>query len=601
MKRLAPLLVICACADPAVLDVVVKIEETGLDSLLLKVTKNPDDGPVIFDCRMPLDAPAEGSCPSDEGEGRWSDPQRLEVLLYGKPDTAIAIELEGFRSGRSVTATRAVTLLPPIEGERRTLPLALLGLTRERFRCSVTIDPPATPLEAPLTPEQQTSLTLLSHTRLGRAPKVLVSARGRLAWLDYTRAAPGCTLNLNFVETIASRPITASGVWCHLTPGSLVAGPSQFGSVEPLIAGVCANGNDIRLKAAIPDGRASWQIYTHTFARGRRHFSSPTLANVIGDGRREIIFLARKGEVNNGPVELVIWSPGEGGTATVSVALPNVRFDQTIPAPIVLPIESAYDRVVVAGGRGNFGVVQDLQFLPLGAEPGRSARAPSVRFDPTRRLVELFYASPASVLRHQFTLGGRVETSELLPLSAAANNLDIRLALGSVDDDDEPEVGVGQAGFVELYPFGSPFNPTLIDLWRGSTAGEQFLLLANLDRQAGAEVVSFGAESSKIHAVDAAGQVLDGWPLQITGDDGRRHVLLADLDPVQEVRALRDLEVVTLSSAGLVEVITLGPGSYDAGQTPWPLPTRDGLGRSVYLGPEDPHDMSALTARASTQ
>lgn len=594
MKCTWPLgLLFVACADPAVLDVVVAIEEKGLDSLVLKVTKNPDDGPVVFDCRMPLDGPAEGTCPSEEGEGRWIDPERLEVLLYGKPNTTIAIELEGFRSDRSVTATRAVALLPPSEGERRTLSLSLLGLTRERFRCSTIVDPPERPLEAPLAPEQQTSLTLLSRTTDVRVPVVVVSARGRLAFVRREPDELGCTLSL--ADFPASAALNDPGsTWCHLTPGSLVAGPANVAGAGTLIAGVCANGNEIRLKAAFQFSGSS-AIRTLTFTRGRRHFSPPTLANVVGDGRREVVFFARQGEINNGPVELVIWSPIERtATATLTVPLDNVRFDQTIPAPIILPIESGYDRLVVAGGRGGFGVVQDLQYLTLGTEPGRSSRSPSVRFDPTRRLVELFYASPAAILRHQFILGGRVETAEQLPLSAAANNLDIRLALGSVDNDEEPEVGVGQAGFVELYPFGGPLSPTLIDLWRGSTAGEQYLLLANLDRQAGAEVVSFGAESSKIHAVDAGGQVLDGWPLQITGDDGRRHVLLADLDPVQEARALRDLEVVTLSSAGLVEVITLGPGSYDASQTPWPLPSRDGLGRSVYLGARDPPRHVAL-------
>jgi hypothetical protein len=116
-------------------------------------------------------------------------------------------------------------------------------------------------------------------------------------------------------------------------------------------------------------------------------------------------------------------------------------------------------------------------------------------------------------------------------------------------------------------------------------------LLANLDRLSGAELISVGLGSSLVQASDAGGRALDGWPLSLGGQGGRRHVVISELDGARDPAdpaALRDAEIVALSSDGIFETITLGPGSYDSAHVPWPAPNRGSLGPTAYLSDADP-------------
>lgn len=585
-----------ACADPAILDLVVQVEEQGLDTLLLKVKRGEPPGALVYDCQLPFDTAATGTCPSEDGAGRWEEPGRLEVLLYGKPGTPLEVELEGLRDGRSATATSAISALPEVEGERRTLSLSLLGLTRERFRCGIQLEPlPGG--EEPGQPEQQTALSVLPATSDSATPVVVVSARGRLALLRRQRIDPTCTLDLAYFDAAAA---TAS--WCYVSPDTLVTGPAQAAGAGLLVAATCAT-TPLRIVAAFRLPGAAGQR-SLLIRRARRHLSPPVLANVADDARQEVVFYVRNGDTNDAPVQLIYWSPVDRGsgvvTTTTAINLPGVRFDGTMPAPLVLTEAGGHDRILVAGGTRSFGIVEGLQFRSLGTEQ-RHLRAPSARYDRDQRSFQLYAVDATAAHRRSYSPNGSEIEQQLPLLQPVTSNLEVRLALGSVVGDPEPELVLGQAGLVHVYDLAGAAVHGPFDVWGGTILSEQGVLLANLDRSPGAEIVTFAPAASKIYAIDGAGRALEGWPLEISGNDGRRHVLLTDLDPVRDERALRDVEVVTLSSGGLVEVITLGPGSYDPNETPWPLPARDGLGRGTYTSPADPNLTGVTLRQPSTQ
>jgi hypothetical protein len=111
--------------------------------------------------------------------------------------------------------------------------------------------------------------------------------------------------------------------------------------------------------------------------------------------------------------------------------------------------------------------------------------------------------------------------------------------------------------------------------------------LANIDGQPGAEVVSFSSDASRVVAMDVQGRPLDGWPISASVLDAKLRMLVADLEG--NLSFDRDLELVLLTKRR-VEVVGLGPGSYDQRSTPWPLVHHDPAARGTHPFPRADQD-----------
>jgi hypothetical protein len=608
VRRAAPILglLAAACTAPAALEVQVRVEEPNLEAITVSVTR--DDAPVI-QCRLPAAGPGEGLCPFEAGAGRWEEPGKLAFILYGDPERGAEVSLEGSRGGLSVTATRAQVRLPSEAGERRVVELALVGRTRPRLACRLDLAPGLPPAERSQEETDQSGLVALRAASSARpiavAPlQLLVSARNLLAVVLFAKGGEaGCTLTpvpLVDTELLATRQPASDDPrrWCNVRHGALGARAGAGGRTT-FFAGLCANGA-ARLKLGAAAGRVVRVRERALEGLAARH-SDPIFADTDGDGTPEALVVSRRADDS---FELLrVWLDA-GGLQEATYPMPALAPPPTVGpayAPLAVAGPDGRDTVVIAGYRGASYVLEQGRLQELAARP--SVRAPALAgLSAAPRRVGLVTVGPtaeapvgpARAGYAVMVLSGRTwslaESRDAALDEAVAPAAETRVVLGHLGMQADLQAVVFQAGRAHVATLGDPITTTALDVWGGNLTGGQRALLANLDGLPGSELLSYGADQNDVSAVRAEGGVLEGWEgFEFAGAGGLRHVLVTDLDGLVagDEAGLRDAEVVSLADQ-VLEVVTLGPGSYALDDAEWPAAAHDAAGSGAWMGTRDP-------------
>jgi hypothetical protein len=328
--------------------------------------------------------------------------------------------------------------------------------------------------------------------------------------------------------------------------------------------------------------------------------SRPVLADLNGDGSGEIVVLTA-----TSGLALIRWIPGAMPPVRnrVSLAPALSPYNGGTPVtngPIVVPVRvrsSVQDALIVAGYPGGIAVVagNPPQVRLMHVEPripAMSAAASIVeQSDTTRVVVATLYGDRSMTFTTLQSSNGAWTvvdsyTHETPMDVELAVTRDVRIAFGDIDGNDGPEAVIVHNGLAIIYPLDRNATPFVLDVWKGSIDGVQYALLANVDGKPGAEIIAFDPRSPFLHGIDREGRTLDGWDPSVQAlDGGQLRVLVTDLDPRTSGSAVGDLEIVTLSNQRL-EVLVLGPGSYDLRATPWPQSYRDSRATSAH-GPSE--------------
>ena len=575
-----------ACADPAALEVIVDVNAQQLDALNLVVRKGGPDGDAFIDCRVPFQGSVESACGFEGGSGRWLDPNRVSFVLFGEPDVPLDIEIEGDRDGRVVTTTRAASRLPPRAAERATLRLALFGRTAVRLRCAVQIEPPPGEIEPSLDSESQTALTLANLTG-SPGLEVLLSVDGELVVVEYVPQGGACDLRPRTLRDPAedrNAPYDPDR-WCRVLPGSLVVG--SLDSQTRVAASLCSQAppGRARLKVAVLSAEGI-DIRTVTINAPLSRVSMPTVVDFDGDGAVEVVMLVQSSGAFPAEVQVARYDPVTDQTTAQGIgAYDTLARGRTALPPIVFAGDGG-DALFVVGYPGPIGVYDGMRFAQLAGNGVRGTRAPLV-VDGTDAVVVQEVRGPlvvASRLVPTFDRQGwrPVATATAALPEVPADEL-VRLSAGLTKDGTAVTAFVHD-GFVYGWLLAAEPAPLLVETL-GPEIGSQPLLHVNLDGQPGTELVSYAEDSNVIRAVDQQGQVLTGWPLMLSGDSGVRRVIVSDLEvaPPRDDRVLRTAEVIGLTYRQL-EILSLGAGSYDQSQWPWPSTEGGARGRMSSTG-----------------
>lgn len=599
MKRACIVLLIASCADPAALEVRVTIRDQDLEKVELEVAKGDamKRSPFVS-CTAPFDGPLEGTCPFEDGEGRWTDPDRLSLLVYGEPDTPIAIAVDGFRSGRSVTATQAFTALPPTEGERRAIDIALLSRTSERSRCDVEVPSGGLPVPAP---PDSNALGVFDLFGTAIAREIVVSANGNLAYGALVRGDETCEVQLFAYAGTDQCSGQVPFRWCHVRSGAMAVGPRAADAARPMVGALCES--PAQLVAAFTTPRCAL-VRANRIPAGFEvaDISDPVVVDADDDGDLEVVYTAvdRRG-LGAGmpaPMSLLIFHPDRGSDSAVQVVPLTNTLGYEAMSPLAFRTRDG-TVLIVAAATPAFGVfVRGSYFEAPGPAAAVLMRAPAmvagveepgiVRVTQDEvQFVDVHVAGRgawASTVRFAYDLSG-LDT----PLTA---DRDVRVAVGRLASDGAPFAVIVDDGMAHRFELASGGAAVSRPLWGdGVASGAQYALLASLDGAPGFEIFSHSKYGPQLAAATTDGFALEGWPIDLLSQTGRRHVVITDLDgPVDglaESIALRDIELVTLSDDRL-SVISLGPGSYDPRATPWPSANRDPLGSGTYVSDVDP-------------
>ena len=582
-----------ACAEPAALDVVVDVNASSLEDIRLLVRQGGLDGEAFVDCRLPNGAAAAGACGLEGGTGGWTEPERLSFVLFGDPGTAVGIELDGFRDGRSVTATRAEARLPARDAERRTLPLALFDRTEERYRCAVDLAPAPGALETSAEAADQTALAIADVVPTTPGLEPLLAVDGDLIAAVFSRGDDACslrTLVLRDPEADISDPFDDDR-WCLVQPGSLAVGASDIDGAR-VLASLCARSvsGGARLKVAMLAGVAI-DVRTIDLGVPLTQVSMPALADLDGDGALEVHTLVQEAvDGGGGTVRVLSAEPRTGRSAVSTIGVFGaIAVGQPALPPMVVDGPGGGQRLLIAGYAGPVGVFDGADFQRLVSAGTRGSRGPVVlqAADSEALLQEVRGRTIVSTLIMPGAGGGFVAsvTGTAAVPQPILPEPSVRLSVG-VSDDLRAVISLLHDGTA----LGWTLQPTIAIRERtgaGPPGSEALLLHVNLDGEPGTEWVTYARDSSTVRAIDAAGRPLVGWPLTLTGESGTRRVALTDLEALTrpDSRALRSAEVVALTYRRF-EVITLGAGSYDQAQ--WPWPSVDGGGRSGWSAATDP-------------
>lgn len=594
-------LALSCCADPAALEVRVTIRDQDLEQMYLEVAKGDAMKQSAFvSCTIPFDGALSGTCPFEAGDGRWTDPDRLSFVVYGEPETPVTVAIDGFRTGRSVTATQAFTALPAAEGERRVLDLALLSRTSERSRCEVEV--PVGDVGVPAPPDTNALAVFdLYGSRVER--EVIVSANGNLAHAGLLRGDDTCEVRLQPLAEMRQCVGDSTFKWCHVRSGAMAVGPSGADVARAVVGALCEA--PFQLIAAFPVGRCGRVRSVRAPARfGVDDISDPVVIDLDGDANPEIIYAAldRTGVPvgDEAPVTLLVFHPERTTNPLEEIDLVNTS--ATVPlAPLAFAAQDGAVLVVPAA-TPPFGIYIRGDYFPApGAPRGALMRAPAalasveepgvVRV--TADAVELIGLEPAGRGWRSWVRHGHSLRDVSPPLT---QDLDVRVAVGRVDPDDPPYAVIVDDGVAHRFSLTGGGVSVSRPLWgEGVASGAQYALLGNVDGAPGLEIVSHSTYAPQLSASDAEGRVLEGWPIAMTSQTGRRHVVITDIDGPEDNDedsfALRDLELVTLSDDRL-SIISLGPGSYDRTATPWPSADRDPLASGAYFGEADPTQLN---------
>ncbi len=598
----AALLVFVGCADPAALEVRVDVEVGSLapgtiSALRVRVQTGLE---VLVDCHLPPSGAPQGTCPFDAGTLQWNEGEALRFVLYGDPGQSATITIGAKHDGRTVTATTAQVYLPDLAGERRALNLILAE---------------------PATPQAECSLDLLGGTNIAsavlpplaslfEARDVLVSAGPSLHRVSYQRDSVG-TCKLTETPLLDSEdPTRPAFTWCRLRAGSLVVRRQEAEPSYHLVAGVCASLPVARPQRTVvmaklwADGRV--QIRKTLVSAGRDAPSDPVLADTDGDGQMELVLLwwvrnhqvllRRYALVNGGVVTLA-----ETGTSAATLLdLPNTVPDaQATPfAPIILPpaLGISTETIVFVGyggaGQysnrrvGGFGIAENI--------PERVSLRPSVayRLD-AGRFVIVTQPSACRLVRALLVASGRQwQLSEVdlveIPICRSGPGLFSLdpLTIGRRKGRSAPSVALSIAGRTYLGDLELSSRP--VEPYSGTNRSVDTKLLAlNLDGVTGTDLLTFSLADQGVELSYGAG--IRGWPRLLTGSILGQY-LAADLDGAEPEFGLRNLEIISHSGRGL-QVISLGPGSYDADGMDWPSARQSSHGALVWM------DGSAPTLR----
>jgi hypothetical protein len=230
---------------------------------------------------------------------------------------------------------------------------------------------------------------------------------------------------------------------------------------------------------------------------GSYHDSSPAVADVDGDGRREVAIASWDGKINlfNARGQLVPGFPVSTGAQSGernSPALADLDGDKMLEVIYA----SADGRVYVVNGRGS----------PVPGWPkdiGAETAGPVVQEFTNYRGLEVFAAAGADIFglhENGSRIGGwpvKIGSSPTAP------------AVGDLDGDRRPEVVVAADRTVYAYTTsGSPVSgwPVALD---GKVAGAP--VLADVDGDGRTEVL-VGTSAGSAYLLDDAGKVRPGWP-----------------------------------------------------------------------------------------
>lgn len=594
MKRLLCLLALASCADPAVLEVRMKIEARDLDDIELVVGKGDFVASETFiDCTLPLGAEPTGTCGFEGAEGRWTDESEMTFVLYGEPDTPLAIFADGNRRERSVTATAAEAALPPTAGERRILDLTLFSRTAERRRCSFELP------RGPGAGSANANALAVYNVFTDPFREMIVSSGGSVSIVRPVPDGDSCVTHIPLTGIPQCSNMARMATFCDVRPGGMVVGPFRADTLRVQVGAVCETPAQIGW--ATSTGRCSEPRFTPIpFGGTPDDVSDPVIVDFDGNGDFEVVFTVldrRNNPTGAAPVYLAVGHAERITTRLEPFDLEPLAMNSVRPhTPLVHQL--ADNRlIVIPGSSPAFGVWRDAFGPIVGPAEVELARAPAlvastglqgvVRVT-TAGNVELLVLDPrGTTVARSYAL--------LEPITADPS---VPVAIGRLTEGGPVSAIVVDDGRMQSFALEGEEASAVRGLWDpGAVSGAQFALLANIDGVSGADVVSFAPLSARLEAATAAGAKLEGWPIDLTRQTGRTHVVVTDLDgpDVSSDRVLRDLEIVTLSE-GLLEIITLGPGSYDIAQTPWPAIRHDPLNSSRYAAEADPHQINFRAA-----
>lgn len=569
-----------ACAEPAALRVEVEVHEPGLEALRVAVLRDPDKARVEeLACTFPAGQKADRDCELSDGTGRWEGGlEKLVFWLYGEPKTELFVSAAGLRDADSVmvtTSTETRARLPDDPGEEAVLSLSLFARTRIHEQCSAEIPVMGGNFD-------RSALTLADVVGDSEERTEIIAASGSsLGIFGFVRAGDDCAVVAppNYLDNFPS---------CVSLDNSLIAGKKDDSGTR-ILAAVCNAGNPL-IGAATISGAGTPLFETLSSTVSRPVLSRPVLADLDGDHVKEIYLYTAARRA----LELVRWEPGENRFSRLP--LTNLTpFTPNNPALFDGPLvvhdpRNQRDVLIIAGYPGGIGVVTggaSLRYQWVQPEPNPPSMAASaVVLSDERELVVQVAAMyggrelRVTVLEGLDQVWNVRENYSLL----ADNDLetrverDVRPAIGDIDGSGQLVAVTVQAGVAFVFPLVREAKVRTMPAWSGSgISGVQSVLLANIDGAPGAEIVAFDSTSNLIHAINSAGQPLDGWPLEAPAG-GALRVAVGDLDAPGEGE--RDLEVVTLSQQR-IQVFSLGPGSYDAEDTWWPLIYADSAARAT--------------------
>lgn len=613
LRSAALLLALAACADPGSVRIDVDVDEPDLAELFVAVNRlrggeggpsEPEQHVAVLRCTFPAGGRADDGCALQDGDGRWEgDQSPLSFLLYGRPRTELEVTIEGHRTagGRAVTSTTTRVTLPG-EGETAVVPMQLFARTRVAGRCPALEVAPDLGDGA----NDRSALAIAGRAANGTS-HLITSSGGRLSIVRYSVGSGGCTLSVK--DRI---DLPAGGNTCRVRDASIVVGPADRAAGESgpgLVAAICqTNPTDgtVRVLSVVyglrgDDGgelapRFAFATLTGTNLTSGQ-VSRPTLADLDGDGRPEILVLLNRGRaLSFGRWDVLTGAPGIEELPLTGVTPFGI---QVYNGPLVLSSAQLGVREValIAGYPGGLGVVAGAP--PVYTELHVDARTPimspaaSITESPGRVAVQvatLYEETGLEVVALEGTAAGMTKRDAYTiapPADATlAEDPEVRLAIGDVLGEGRPAAVAVHNGAALVFPLERGATPVTFRVWTGSPVQDvQTVLLADVDGQPGAEVISYDPDSPLVHAVDGDGVALGGWPIQVL-QGGTLRLALADLDAPRSTRANADLDLVALSLRS-VEVVKLGPSSYDAAAMPWPSPQRDGRASAAHGPTED--------------
>jgi hypothetical protein len=573
MRRLLAIALLCACDDPAALEVRIGIEEIDLDDIHVTI-------PGVVDCALPLNGEPEGLCPAEGGDGMWKEPNLLSFVLYGKPSTEFSLTIDGRRDFLNepaiVTTTAATAALPPNPGERGLLELPLVDRTSERLRCNVNV----------ADVEDDAFANLGSLAIVNGQYFAYTAVADQIARVRYERNDSGCNL---IAEQLGER-LEVGNVTCRVRARSLVA---RVQGERTFLAALCNQvgipGQTTLIASVVGEDPIPVASASLTLASAAGRVTQPVLANLIPDSPTpQVVVVRSTTRANN---ELLIWSPFTQTTTAVRLPEVVVTTDpgEVLPGPIVMrgpPVEP----ILIAGYGGADGMVWfnpvgGFEFTPFpDLDPNASRRAPSLALMQPPTLVDVrdqeVRFTPFNFLPR---MGPFFQTSfSSMVIEGSTRALDARTALAHIGEAGVPHAVFAREGTIEVHPFDGAL-PWSFKAWNGTIAGAQHVLLWNVDGRPGAEIIVYDTGVSELRGFDASGRKFDSWPIVPTHVGANLTAGLTRLGGRDDI----DLDLVILAGENL-EVITLGPNSappmsQDAPSPPWPVPNHDPGGTASWV------------------